>query len=128
MFRNDGGGTVFIVGLANAPNATYQTFFATDANAVGVDRFSCYATPTNGYLGMYGRRLDGDSVVSKPSTTVAPSTASIIGATANWTSGTYDLSVNGSSIGSGAWTSAGSTSDSDSASSISVVLTPQPMV
>lgn len=115
MFKNVTGGTVFVVGLSTGPTATFQTFFATDTATVGTDRFSVYAAGTTGYLGQYGRRLDGDALVSKASTTAAPTSAAIIRATADWGSGTYDLSVGGSSIGSGAWTSSGSTSNTDAA-------------
>lgn len=114
LLDGTGGGSIFIVAKSNAPQANFQTFVAVESGTSGRDRLSLYATSTNGYLGLYGRRLDADGLTSKPSTTVAPSTAAVIRAESNWTAGTYNLLVDGVSIGSGAWTSSGSTSSTNS--------------
>lgn len=118
--RNTSGATMFIVGYSTSTTwgDSGQMFCVVERNAADSDRLGLQMAgalrPTAGNIQISGRRLDSDSFTTYTTSTAVPTAVSTMRVAADYSAATLSVHLDGVSIGSTAWFTSGSTSDTDS--------------
>lgn len=115
-FRNVTGGHIFAVASNRTTPTSYNALLIdVDRNAAGSSRFSLYANLGDGRYRATLRRLDADSLAARLGPDPFPSVPSLVEARQDWSTGNLTMKVDGATVYNDISTSAGATSDTDSA-------------